>query len=178
MSESRGPNGVPARENAIVEHIALAVAAIHRSRFEAGDHVAVFGLDAAGRAAVRLARQLGAGAIDCIDDAPESSDGVNAFDARRISAASYGQSIRENDAELPRRVLLFASSPGLLELAVSAVDRRGVIVVVGNAGPEHASIPNYYLNMIMKETAIIGIRAPIPAERQEAEALLRSGWGS
>jgi threonine dehydrogenase-like Zn-dependent dehydrogenase len=155
---------------------ALALAAVRRSRFEPGDHVAVFGLNPAGLAAVRLARHFDAGRIDCIGDAPEALEIVHAEGVRKSSATDYDRWVRESSEELPRRLLLFASWPGLLELAVNAVGRRGVIVVVGGAAPEDASIPNYYLNMIMKETAIIGLRAPTPAEQQEAEKLLRSGW--
>jgi D-arabinose 1-dehydrogenase-like Zn-dependent alcohol dehydrogenase len=175
MSKRNDSNGAASANAPILGDVALAIAAIRRSRFEAGDRVAVLGLDGPAIAAARLAREWGAAQVDCIGGSGETAE--RAGEARLMSAGDYARSTADDSAASPRRILLFASSPGMLELAVKAVDRRGVIVVVGAAGaPEHASIPDYYLNMIMKETAIIGISTPVPAEQQEAEELLQSGW--
>jgi hypothetical protein len=42
--------------------------------------------------------------------------------------------------------------------------------------PGQVTIPDYYLNMIMKEAAIVGLKTPSAAEHEEAEALMRTGW--
>jgi len=176
MSDAHEPQTARSGKAPMLEDVALAVATVRRSRFEAGDRVAVLGLNGPGIAAVRFAHHLGAGRIDCVDDGRASLDTASAPGASPRTALAYAQWVRDNPTELPRRLLVFAPSPGLFELAVNAADRRGVIVVVARAAPERATIPDYYLNMIMKETAIIGIDAPLAAEQQEAEALLRSGW--
>ena len=156
--------------------IAAAVHVVRQSKMEAGDIVAVFGLATAGLLAIQIAREYGARTIHAIDPVTATHAAARQRGAQVVlSVENYGRWIRDHSAEAPRRILLLTSSPDAFETTVRVVGQMGVIVVGGDVNVGSLRIPDYYLNMIMKETAIVGAEGASEADRTEVVRLVETG---
>ena len=169
-------NVVDAGLVASIPAIAAAVRVVRQSKMEAGDIVAVFGLGTAGLLAIQVARAYGARTIHAIDPVTATHAAARKRGAQEaLSMENYGRWIRDHSADAPRRILLLTSSPDAFETAVRVVGQMGVIVACGDVNVDSVLIPDYYLNMIMKETAIVGAEGASEADRTEAVRLVETG---
>ena len=169
-------NVVDAGLVASIPAIAAAVRVVRQSKMEAGDIVAVFGLGTAGLLAIQVARAYGARTIHAIDPVTATHAAARKRGAQEaLSMENYGRWIRDHSADAPRRILLLTSSPDAFEAAVRVIGQMGVIVAGGDMKVASLRIPDYYLNMIMKETEIVGAQGASEADRIEAVRLVKAG---
>lgn len=137
-----------------------------------GDNVVVFGLGAMGIITAIILRQIGAGAIVCVDQNPvrqEKARRMGIFDGAVGSGADGIARIRQICGEKGADVVIEAT--GATQALVDAIQtaRPGGTVVVGSV--YHGTIPEFDpLPIFRKELTLVGAKGPTPYWRTDGSS--------
>lgn len=119
-------DGLPARDGALVEPLAVGLHAFDRARVAPGDRVLILGAGPVGLAVLTWARRLGTAEITVSDPQPD----------RRASAELFGATEVVDPAAQPLGgpydvVIECAGVPGMVASCIDAAAPRGRIVIAG-----------------------------------------------
>lgn len=129
------PKSLSFEDGALVEPLAVALRSQRASGMKAGDKVLVMGAGAIGLAAAYWARRGGAGKVAVSATSTRRENMAMAMGADVFLVPQEGRTLAQQSAEAlggaPDIVIECAGFPGTLDLAVSAVKRRGTILAPG-----------------------------------------------
>ena len=170
------PEEIPFDQGAIMMcSSATALHAIKKSRFSAGESVAVFGVGGLGMSAVQLVGALGARQVFAVDIQPEKLRLAEKFGAIPINAKQVNpaETIREMTAGKGVDVALeLIGIPLTMQQAIASLGVFGRVAMVG-LNKETIQV-DPYKELIMREAELIGVADHLAQELPLLIELVRS----
>ncbi len=128
------PSSLSMADGALVEPLAAGLNGVHQAHTERGSSVLILGAGAIGMASTFWARRLGAGKIVVASRSDRHASmacslGANAFLSSGNEA--FADAVVEAFGGPPDFVFECIGIPGMIELAVNCVKRRGTVVAMG-----------------------------------------------
>jgi len=171
------PDEIPFDQGAIMMCSSATVFhALKKSRFSAGETVAVFGVGGLGMSAVQLARALGAMQVFAVDINPEKLKLAEKLGAIAINAkqANPTKTIRELTAGKGVNIALeLIGNPATMRQAIESLAVFGRVAMVG-LNAETVEIDPYN-DLVMKEAEVIGVADHLAQELPTLIELVRQG---
>ena len=141
--------------------LAFAARALRASRFEADDTCLVLGLAPAGLFAIQLLRELGAATIVGVDADSVKRDLALTFGASEaMSPEDFTSSVVTDSMSGFNKVFFMSSGNDPLMSSIRAVSHLGIVVVAGPITEKDFVLSDYYREIIIKESTIMGIYRP------------------
>jgi L-iditol 2-dehydrogenase len=147
------PGGMDFEVGAILEPATVALHALERGGFQAGQSVAVLGVGSVGQYVVQWARINGAGLIVATDTADDNlamaraQGAAHTLNPLRDGVPARVAALTGNGVDL---VLEIVGRPETLIQSVAVVRPRGTIVCVGNQ-PHDATLPTDLIEQVMRK---------------------------
>jgi len=176
------PDEVEDEAGALIEPATVALHALERGHFSAGQTVAVLGAGSVGLMAVQWLRKLGAGKIlvsDLVDENLSCASSLGADVTINAGREDPVQRLKEETGGIDLALELAGASQTLTQ-AIQAVGPRGSVVLTGNQ-PRDATFPAELMETITrKELGVYGTwmsySAPFPGhEWRQAVAAMQTG---
>jgi len=158
---------------ALLPELALALRALRAGAATTSDRVAVFGLGPAALCAVRMLKAKGIRTVVAVD-ADEASQRTALVLGADVALApvAFEHLATANADQAADRAICFMPDNALLAHALRSTNHLGTLVVVSCMLSEPAVLPDYYREMIIKETTIVGAYRPAAKDWQEAVTIL------
>ena len=155
------PTQWPLKRAVATASLAFASRALRAGRFTAGDICAVVGLSPAGLLAIQLLHELGAVTVLGVDADPARRGLALAFGATDVMLPDvFATPASLNTVSTFDKVFFMSTGSDLLAASIRAVGHLGIVVVAGSIAERDFVIADYYREIIIKETAIIGVDRP------------------
>ncbi len=155
------PTQWPLNRAVATASLAFASRALRAGRFTSGDICAVVGLSPAGLLAIKLLHELGAVTVLGVDADPARRDVALAFGATDVMSPDvFATPASLNTVSAFDKVFFMSTGVDLLAASIRAVSHLGIVVVAGSIAERDFVISDYYREIIIKESSIIGVDRP------------------
>ncbi len=173
-------HAVPARwtlsRAALLPEMALALRAVRACAAGAHDRVAVLGLDTAALCAVQALKIEGVRTVVAADADPAALRIAKTLGAdETLAPAEFAALAGVEPDRAADRTVCFAPDNALFAHGIRGTSHLGSLVVAGAMKDEPAVIPDYYREIIIKETTLVGAQRPDAGDWQVAATILSTG---
>jgi threonine dehydrogenase-like Zn-dependent dehydrogenase len=133
----------------------------------------VVGLSPAGLFAVQLLHELGAATIVSVDADSAKRNLALAFGATdAMSLEVFTSSVVVDSMSTFNQVFFMSTGNDLLMSSIRAVNHLGIVVVAGSTTEKDFVLSDYYREIIIKESTIIGVNRPAREDWLAAVSML------
>lgn len=160
----------------LLPDVALAARAIRASSATPQHRAATFGSGLAALSAIAMLSSLHPRSVVAVAD-----DGAFQANARELGASAaftrddIESFVAADSAHAVDRALCFDGDNATLAVALRSAAHMGAVVVAGGISGDPVAIPDYYREIIIKETSILGVFRPAQADWAASRDVLSGG---